>query len=216
MQIDSTAEIAGCPVLEVRRFLRETMHSCSWDKLWLENTLHLSDRRMNRVLEQLSRDGYIEPSPFAKGEWRNTSNGNTLACASAAKPLHRQSAKRKLDDFLNRVRFVNSPECEFLYWIEEVVLFGSMLTQKARLSDIDLSIRLEKKLEGEAFSQAANLRTRLARSKGRVFRNIVEEVCWSEREVILFVKNRSQAISLVEWNSEWLRDQAHEVIYRRL
>jgi hypothetical protein len=68
MNIDSKGEIADCPTLGVRSFLRETMHCHSWDKLWLQNTLALSSQRAKLVLEQLSRDGYVEPSPFCKGE----------------------------------------------------------------------------------------------------------------------------------------------------
>ncbi len=110
---------------------------------------------------------------------------------------------------------MNSPDCDFLYWIEEVVVFGSILTNKSRLSDIDISIRLAKKLEAKEFSVAAERRTRLAAANGRSFRNIVDEVYWPEREVLLFVKSRSRAISLIEWNSKWLQEQDHRVLYRR-
>ncbi len=195
MNIDSKDEIAGCPALGVRRFLRETMHSHIWDKLWLQKKLALSSQRARLVLEQLSSDGYVEPSPFCKGKWRNTVKGNALAGASAAKPLRRESAESKLDSLLSRVRQVNSPDCDFLYWIEEVVVFGSILTNKSRLSDTDISIRLEKKLEAKEFSVAAERRTRSAAANGRSFRSIVDEVYWPEREVLLFVKSRSRAIS---------------------
>jgi len=121
------------------------MHHSAWDERWLRQTLSLSTGRTGNVTAQLVAEKYIEPSPDHKGTWRNTSKGNALACASAAPPLLRQSAQRKLDELLNRVRFVNSPECEFLYWVGEVVLFGRMLTQKARISDVDLSVRLDRK-----------------------------------------------------------------------
>jgi predicted nucleotidyltransferase len=150
-----------------------------------------------------------------KGMWRNTSNGNALAGASAARPLLRQSAQKKLDDFLTRVRFVNSPECEFVYWVEEVVLFGSMLKQKPRISDVDVSVRLDRKYEGEVFSKATDLRAKIAQRNGRSFRNIVERVYWGEFEVRLYLKNRSRSISMVEWNQKWLATQPHEIIYRR-
>ena len=110
---------------------------------------------------------------------------------------------------------MNSPDCDFLYWIEEVVVFGSILTNKSRLSDIDISIRLEKKLEAKEFSVAAERRTRSAAATGRSFRSIVDEVYWPEREVLLFVKSRSRSISLIEWNSKWLQEQDHRVLYRR-
>ena len=81
---------------------------------------------------------------------------------------------------------MNSPACDFLFWIEEVALFGSMLNQQRTVNDIDVSVRMEPKLGGEAFSKAAALRSHMARKSGRCFRNILDEVYWPEREVGCF------------------------------
>jgi predicted nucleotidyltransferase len=147
--------------------------------------------------------------------WCNTSNGNALACATAARPLLRESARKKLDEFLTRVRFVNSPDSQFVFWVGEVVLFGSMLTQKPKVSDVDVSVRLDRKYKGDAFLKAADLRVSVAQQNGRSFRDILERAYWAESEVRLYLKNRSRSISMIEWNEEWLRTQPHEVIYRR-
>ena len=56
----------------------------------------------------------------------------------------------------------------------------------------------------------------LARQSGRSFRNILYELYWAEHEVRLFLKNRSRAISLVEWDAKWLAATPHKVIFRRL
>jgi hypothetical protein len=56
----------------------------------------------------------------------------------------------------------------------------------------------------------------MAQQQGRTFRNIVDEAYWPEREVRLFLKNRSRAISLVEWDVEWLAVTPHKIIFRRL
>ena len=40
-----------------------------------------------------------------------------------------------------------------------------------------------------------------ARSSGRRFRNVVDEVSWPRTEVLFLLKNRSRTISLCEWNS---------------
>lgn len=216
MRVESTTEVAGLPVLQVRRFLRETMHDYGWGKHTLKAVLKLSDRRSAAVLRGLSEGGYIEVSPSFRGAWRNTTKGNALACASAARSLRRQTADQKLGEFLDRVHFVNSPACDFLFWVEEVALFGSMLKQQQTVNDIDVSVRMERKLDGEAFSNAANFRSRMARQQGRTFRNIVDEVYWPEHEVRLFLKNRSRAISLVEWDAKWLAATPHKIIFRRL
>lgn len=116
---------------------------------------------------------------------------------------------------MDRVHFVNSPACDFLFWIEEVVLFGSMLTQQERVNDVDLCVRMERKIDGDAFSKAADRRSQLARQNGRSFRNMLDELYWAEHEVRLYLKNRSRAISLVQWDAKWLGRTAHQVIYRR-
>ncbi|HLH02729.1 MAG TPA: hypothetical protein VKX25_08160 [Bryobacteraceae bacterium] len=216
MRVESKTEIAGLPVLEVRRFLRETMHDHGWGRQTLKAVLKLSDRHCAAVLRSLAEEGYIEASPSFRGAWRNTTKGNALASASAAKSLRRQTADQKLRELLDRVHFVNSPACDFLYWVEEVALFGSMLKQQQSVNDIDVCVRIERKLDGEEYSKAADLRRRMAREQGRNFRNIVDEAYWPEREVRLFLKNRSRAISLVEWDANWLAATPHRVIFRRV
>jgi hypothetical protein len=86
--------------------------------------------------------------------------------------------------------------------VEEVALFGNMLSEETSPSDIDVSVRLERKFEGEAFMKAVLLRTRLAIESGISFRNLTDEAYWTEHEFTLFLKNRSGAISLVRWNSD--------------
>lgn len=216
MRVESNTEIAGLPVLEVRRFLRDTMHNYGWDRRALKTMLKLSDRRCAEVLRSLSEEGYIEASPNFRGAWRNTTKGNALASASAAKSLRRQTADQKLSELLDRVHFVNSPACDFLYWVEEVALFGSMLKQQQSVNDIDVCVRMRRKLDGDAYSKAADLRRRMAREQGRTLRNIVDEAYWPEREVLLFLKNRSRAVSLVEWDANWLAATPHKIIFRRL
>ena len=127
MRITSAGTIAGIPILEVRRFLRETMNVSDWGLTYLQRNLSLTSKQARILLAQLHVDAFVEPSPDHKNMWQNTSNGNALASASAALPLHRESAHKRLDEFLGRVRLVNSRECDFAYLVGRVVLIGSML-----------------------------------------------------------------------------------------
>ena len=90
-----------------------------------------------------------------------------------------------------------------------------MLTEKARVSDIDVSVRLDRKYQGDAFAKALDHRRRLAQRSGRSFKNSLDMICWPEREVWLHLKNRSRSISLIGWNEKWLGTQPHKVIYER-
>jgi len=215
MRIASAETIGSVPILQIRRFLRETMHGSGWTLPYLQKRLSLTPQQARALLTQLHADGFVEPSPNHRDMWENTSNGNALASASAALALHRESAEKRLEEFLGRVQFVNSPECEFAYLVAKVVLIGSMLSKKARVSDIDVSVRLDRKYVGDAFAKALEDRKRLAQQTGRSFKSSIDMIFWPEREVWLHLKDRSRSISLIAWDEKWLETQPHKVIYER-
>src|SRR5437879_5525090 len=105
----------------------------------------------------------------------NTAKGNALANATAAALLTRKTAEVRLVEFLTRVRQANSPRAPYALWIDKVVLLGSMISTKARVSDIDVSIKFVNKPDYAALS---NQRISAALGGGRRFGSCVEQVCW--------------------------------------
>ena len=168
MKISSGDVYAGVPILQIRRLLKETSESLGWTATFVQTKLEISAGSAARVIRQLARDGFVELAPKPYCDWRNTQKGNALAHASAAALLHRETAQRKLDEFLKRIRYVNSSECEFLYIVEKVVLLGSMLGEKQRVSDVDVSFQLVRKPVTD-YIQAGRLRVEEARKNGRHF-----------------------------------------------
>lgn len=76
------------------------------------------------------------------GPWYElTDEGTRFAQASAAAPLRRATAERKLREFIARVEQVNQSD-EYAYRVTRVVLFGSCLTDAERVNDIDLAVEL--------------------------------------------------------------------------
>lgn len=215
MRLDPNEQIAGLPVLEVRKLLRQTIDTQAWNLLFIKRLLPLSTLKARTLLAEMLAQELIEPSPTFRGMWRNTSNGNAFAGATAAKPLRRESAQKSLDEFMERVRYVNSVDCPFISWIGKVVLLGSMLTDRPRVSDVDISVRLDRKYKGEAHSEASTERVQAAIRNGRHFPGYIQQLCWPEREIWLYLKNRVRSISLIEWNEDWLRTQPHKVLYER-
>jgi hypothetical protein len=59
-----------------------------------------------------------------------TINGRALGMASAAKPIMRATSDRYISVLLQRVEEVNN-DPDLLFWIDEVVSFGSYLTNSA-------------------------------------------------------------------------------------
>jgi predicted nucleotidyltransferase len=156
----------------------------------------------------------IGPGDHAVGPWYElTDEGNGFAQASAAAPLKRATAERKLREFMARVEQVNQSE-EFAYRVKRVVLFGSYLTDAERVNDIDLAVQLAPRWDGFDVGrqyQKEQERVRLARRHRK--RNAFAVEQWPWREVFLFLKGRSRAFSFHGIDDPILRGIPKRVLY---
>lgn len=191
--------IAGHPAIEVRHFFRRYRLTDFYIEA-AEDALVLSPRTSTIFMNKLKDLGFVDE--LGRDKWngrrafRLTIKGQALANASAARPLHRKTAERLLGQFLERVQRVNSTS-EYVYRVEHVVLFGSMLTDIDRLGDIDVAVQLQPKVdEGGAFQEWSMVRRRAAEEKGRNFRGVFDWAMWPSREVFLQLKARSSGLSL--------------------
>lgn len=85
---------------------------------------------------------------------------------------------------------------EFLGGIEEAFVFGSYLTDKSRLGDVDVGFKRSRK-EPDDRKYDALAMAQIDPSE-RHFGNIVERYSWPVTNVHLFLKNRSRTSSLAE------------------
>jgi hypothetical protein len=105
---------------------------------------------------------------------------------------------RILEQFLKRVHTVNATS-KYLYRLEAVVLFGSMLSDVERLGDVDVAIDLQPKVTEEtSFQEWCMARRRVAEAEGRSFRTTFEWATWPKLEILLLLKARSRILSLHE------------------
>lgn len=82
--------------------------------------------------------------------------------------------------------------------MERVALFGSMLTDAKRVSDVDLMVELQPTESDQEVHQAqSQQRIREALRDGRCFGNYMQELSWPQTEVWHFLKSRSRALSLM-------------------
>jgi len=88
------------------------------------------------------------------------------------------------------------------YSVESVVVFGSYLTDRTKLNDLDIGVELTRRGKEKATDEKLQ-KERIARAFacGRRFGNLVEELFWPRTEVLLILKNRSRVISFCEWES---------------
>jgi predicted nucleotidyltransferase len=198
MYIDPENKIAGQATLRVRTFIRRAWDS--WNVEYVREFFQVSHLEARQIIEALSSEGYIErDGRNGKGEWWTTTiKGNSFGLASAARPLRRSTADKKVKEFLERVHQVNSSDY-FLYKVRKALVFGSYLSNQDRINDIDLAVELEPKHKDRAFQhQLEEARSRKAAREGRQFHGMIDQLLWSKYEVILFLKSRSRAISLHE------------------
>lgn len=215
MQINSGDFLAEQPILTIRDFLRYVQIRDWWTIDFLIDKLNVSESSARKIIKVLLEQGYIEESKPFDGEktWVNTIKGNSLAMASAAKPIYRKTADGILKKFLERVNEANA-NADFAYRVEKVVIFGSYLSDSDRLNDIDLAIKLSSKEKDTKKMRLRNQeRINIAKRAGRTFNNVVEEVYWSMNEVRLFLKNRSRSISLHDTDDPILETAKYKVIY---
>lgn len=197
MYIDPKSKIAGLPALKIRDFLRKAGDS-SWRVDFLEKELRVSFREANQIISKLAELGYIEIDKRnqLKQSWCVSPNGNRLALATAAKSIRRSTAERKLKELIQRVNHVNEDN-SYLYKITKVGVFGSYLTNRDFINDIDIALSLEPK-EADKKKLQSLIWEKVARAKenGRTFGNFSEELFWPQTEVLLYLKSRSRTLSL--------------------
>jgi hypothetical protein len=214
MRIVPDEIIAGYSALEVRDFLRRyrftDLHIDA-----AEDALVLCHRTATIFVNKLQGLGLIEELEKWNGRrvFRLTIKGQALANASAARPIHRRTAERLLEQLLERVQRVNSTH-EYAYRVEHVVLFGSMLRDVDRLGDVDVAIQLQPKVDEDAALQEWEMaRRRAAEAKGRNFYGILDWATWPTQEIFLQLKARSTGLSLHDFcEVEKLPDVRYRVL----
>lgn len=216
MRIDSDATIAGVPVLSIRRFLR-IQDDFEWTVDRVRYHFKLSLKAARLLVHELLALNYVEqlpPSRGRRGRWfKRTIAGSGFSLSSAAKPLTRKTADKKLAAFLERVRALNANDY-YLYKVSRVVVFGSYLSDKPRPNDIDVAVELTKRDPGDSWGKRSKARTSQAIGSGRRFSNIVSQLFWPHSEVLLFLKSRSRAISLHTTDDAVLEHAVTKEVFR--
>lgn len=196
MNIDSKSEIAGVPALRVRNLMRR-IGAFEIYSPFVARQLHISNEEAEKMIKLLVKQGFLVETDCSHNErgYEATLKGRSLALASAAKPITRKTADRVVEEFMNRVKSINS-DSYFLYKVSKVDIFGSYLTDKEKISDIDISVEIQPKYNTEEQWEKEEARRQEACDKGINFPNIVEQLCWPMTEVLKRLKNHSRAISL--------------------
>ena len=215
MRIDLSERIAGQPATTIRNFLKRS-HGDGWDLPYATKRLRTDEVSARKVVAELAARGFVESvSTSDDGErWKNTTRGNAFAGATAAKPLLRVSADKRLKEFLERVEEVRTNPY-YLYKVSRVILFGSYLTSKDRINDIDLCVSLVvKEKDKNKQDRLREQRIEAALRRGKAFKSFIDRLTWPEAEVLKFLKAKSRSISLHTESDMPLMAGNSKVIYR--
>lgn len=214
MNIDPKSKIAGLPAIKIRDFLRLCRDS-SWSIEFVVSHLEISKPKANDILRQLIKLGYVQKDDMHRNRnlWTRTLAGSTLALASAAPKFKRKTACQKLIEFVSRVKSLNNSS-HYLYFVSKVFLFGSMLEETDRVSDVDVAVELTPKfkLPSRQF-KAEREHTAAALKSGKNLTTFMAQICWPKNEVLLFLKSRCRVISLHETTDLILRQTETRVVY---
>jgi predicted nucleotidyltransferase len=201
MRVDSTTTVAGYPILLVRQALRKLRQIDTWDSGMLEAAAGLPAGAGPELAKALAAQGLIRK--VQKDAWTISQLGMTFTAATAAKRLTRATAERALAAFMERVARVNS-DPYFLGQVTRVALFGSMLNPDTdRPSDVDLAVQIiPKTADWDSHNEKNNERAEQLMMLGHHFHHTIEyAACW-HLDVLRFLKGRSRAISLADYNME--------------
>ena len=216
MRIQPDALVAGFPARKIRELLRQNEESLSVYEV--TKVIGIKGKKAFQLLELLESEGFIErntsfPDSAKERYWKPTLKGRALAKALFSPPVSRQAAENKLNEFMARVHRVNA-DSRFLYRVEKVVVFGSFLTDRSFVGDLDLAIQLKPKESDEKkHSDLILARAHEAVRNGRQFHNFVEELFFASDEVKRFLKARSRIIQLTDCGDGVLKIAENRVIY---
>jgi len=117
--------------------------------------------------------------------------GISLRKTKKRKRMARSVAERHLAALLSAVERVNT-DIDLISWVEEVDLFGSFPEGADEVGDVDVAVRLTRRLPDKAWVRASSERAKAAGFKG----GFVEMITWGEVEVWRMLRNVSRYLDL--------------------
>ncbi len=133
--------------------------------------------------------------------------------------ISRKTADRIVSEVIERAKEINaSPYPKFMYFVKKIAVFGSYLTDKEKLGDVDIAVLLERKEECERGNWEDDADECIRIHNKNVY-DFFEQMYFPEKIVRQTLRNRSKSLSIhqydelermiEEWNTE------HKVVYQK-
>lgn len=192
MWIDSKRIIAGVNILKIRNYLADTILVNKDDlcRFFSKHTAH-----PEKIFEFLLKEKYLDAIPSNFGGHLPTELGSRFANAMAAKPIKRKTAEKAVADLIVRAKEINSSS-KYLCRVKKMTIFGSYLSDKALINDVDIEVIIEEKFTAQTQYDRYDIRMQHAEKSGRNFSSFGSTLSWIRDEVYLKLKNRSRTLQL--------------------
>ena len=195
MNIDKNNLVCGYTAYEIRRLMRDIReYSCYLKRISF--LLDISKNEAEKLAKKLVKEGYLKVDErIGDISYSITIKGNSFAMASFAKPITRKTATKKVEELLVRVKEVNNCD-DFLFKVKQVAIFGSYLSDKEKLGDIDVNIIMEEKFSKDIQKKKGENQINKAYKEGKVFNSFIDQLFYPLNKTCKFIKCKSKALSL--------------------
>lgn len=197
-----TEKLLGYNPTALRKFTAYITSGTTPPKSVMDKLYILSLKDYNRVIKVLSDNDYIVTTKIKiNGETHNiydiTDKGRELCRARCIKRMTRAQANKLFDEIIERVREVND-NTYYLYKVKKIILFGSYITNKQSIGDIDIAFELE--FKHKVVETNNGLNTELVANKKRAAENncydFLKSFSFGRYEVEKFIKNKNPKIHI--------------------
>jgi predicted nucleotidyltransferase len=175
--------VEGIPAAQARELVHVFRESPGLTE-YAASALDLDEDSTRGLLERLANAGYLEITEQDRHGtwWLTTVRGNALAGASFTKPITRATARRHLEELVDRVLSYNADRSK-PYAVTHITVFGSYLDDtQDRLGDLDVAIQIVRRVPHDEFIQR---RDAITTASGRHFGSSVERLAYPLRQLVL-------------------------------
>lgn len=225
MRLNPKETLYNQPILKVREVVRHAMQ-----EKFLERTKTLLTEEVAKILLQpvavskqvmidLLKDDYLiinKVTTFAnitQYELVATEKGRRFGIATGDPAISRQKADKLLSDLIEQAKAINLND-DLVYVVERIKVFGSYLSDKELLGDLDVAIKISRRYHGADFQARNEKRIIFASQNGKRFSNFIDQISWPHTEVVQLLKTKKKGLSLHdEDNDEVLERTESRLVY---
>lgn len=194
MRVGRDEAIAGVRLIKVRDFLRWVGDgSIRLDAI--EERFDCDETQAKFIQRALIETGYIERDPQgeqSEGWYIASALGIQLRNAKFVRRITRHEAEKLVSELLNRVAQVNERD-ELTHRVTEVRVFGSYVTDKPDLGDVDLAVKYTPRRP----THVEEAKRRAAQS-GKTMSNFLQIITYGTQEIRQILKSRNPYLSIHE------------------